>query len=207
MTVVEGENPAAAGEWPDGQGPLRADGPTEAETLIVDVAGFEGPLDLLLELARHHKIDLSRISMLALAEQYLAFIEGARRLQLAQEMPPGVVRHRVVRLVRHDQRHVAAGPRLHDQRAEQHLVRDEVRRHDHDAALGLLHHRDDALVQGVARTVGAAGHDLDLGITDLFSGAAHAIPLWVRISAPPTATGYLTDCGLVLCPVVEDAAE
>ena len=82
MTVVEGENPAAAGEWPDGQGPLRADGPTEAETLIVDVAGFEGPLDLLLELARHHKIDLSRISMLALAEQYLAFIEGARRLQL-----------------------------------------------------------------------------------------------------------------------------
>ena len=79
---VTGENRAAAGEWPDGQGPLRADASADAETLIVDVAGFEGPLDLLLELARHHKIDLSRISMLALAEQYLAFIEGARRLQL-----------------------------------------------------------------------------------------------------------------------------
>ncbi|MGA7268872.1 MAG: segregation/condensation protein A, partial [Aestuariivirga sp.] len=46
--------------------------------LIVDVGGFEGPLDLLLELARHHKIDLKQISILALAEQYLVFIENAR---------------------------------------------------------------------------------------------------------------------------------
>ncbi|MGH7187058.1 MAG: segregation and condensation protein A, partial [Pseudomonadota bacterium] len=52
------------------------------EALIVDVDGFEGPLDLLLELARHHKIDLARISILALAEQYLAFIEAARRVRL-----------------------------------------------------------------------------------------------------------------------------
>jgi segregation and condensation protein A len=50
--------------------------------LIVDVGGFEGPLDLLLELARHHKIDLKQISILALAEQYLTFIEKARRLHL-----------------------------------------------------------------------------------------------------------------------------
>jgi segregation and condensation protein A len=50
--------------------------------LIVDVAGFEGPLDLLLELARRQKVDISRISVLALAEQYLAFFETARRLRL-----------------------------------------------------------------------------------------------------------------------------
>ena len=56
----------------------RCRSPGDAESLIVDVAGFEGPLDLLLELARHHKIDLARISILALAEQYLAFIDSAR---------------------------------------------------------------------------------------------------------------------------------
>lgn len=50
--------------------------------LIVDVDGFEGPLDLLLELARRQKVDLARISILALAEQYLAFVEEARRLRL-----------------------------------------------------------------------------------------------------------------------------
>lgn len=55
--------------------------------LIVDVDGFEGPLDLLLELARRQKVDLARISILALAEQYLAFIEEARqtRLELAAD--------------------------------------------------------------------------------------------------------------------------
>src|SRR3954471_20237524 len=50
--------------------------------LLVDVDGFEGPLDLLLELARRQKADLARISILALAEQYLVFIEEARRLRL-----------------------------------------------------------------------------------------------------------------------------
>jgi segregation and condensation protein A len=52
------------------------------DLLVVDVGGFEGPLDLLLKLARDQKIDLSRISILALAEQYLQFIEAARRLRL-----------------------------------------------------------------------------------------------------------------------------
>jgi segregation and condensation protein A len=71
------------GDWPDGEGPLRRDPAEESgDTLIVDVRGFEGPLDLLLELARHHRVDLSQISILALAEQYLAFIERARKLQL-----------------------------------------------------------------------------------------------------------------------------
>jgi segregation and condensation protein A len=49
---------------------------------MVDVEGFEGPLDLLLMLARQQKVDLAKISVLALAEQYLAFIEAARKLRL-----------------------------------------------------------------------------------------------------------------------------
>lgn len=50
--------------------------------LVVDVAGFEGPLDLLLHLARSQKVDLSRISIVALVEQYLEFIEKVRALRL-----------------------------------------------------------------------------------------------------------------------------
>ncbi|GKX34018.1 MAG: segregation/condensation protein A [Rhizobiaceae bacterium MnEN-MB40S] len=50
--------------------------------LVVDTEGFEGPLDLLLHLARTQKVDLARISVLALAEQYLAFVERARQLRL-----------------------------------------------------------------------------------------------------------------------------
>src|ERR687883_1886594 len=56
---------------------------TEGEpALVVDVEGYEGPLDLLLTLARQQKVDLARISILALADQYLAFIEEARRVRL-----------------------------------------------------------------------------------------------------------------------------
>ena len=72
--------------WPDGEAPLRVEPAAvreaDSDTLIVELGGFEGPLDLLLELARHHKVDLKQISILKLAEQYLAFIEKARRLQL-----------------------------------------------------------------------------------------------------------------------------
>jgi segregation and condensation protein A len=50
--------------------------------LVVDVDGFEGPLDLLLDLARTQKVDIARISILALADQYLAYIEHIRRLRL-----------------------------------------------------------------------------------------------------------------------------
>ena len=53
-----------------------------AEALIVDVGAFEGPLDLLLTLSRTQKVDLRQISILALAEQYLAFVEQAKRLRL-----------------------------------------------------------------------------------------------------------------------------
>ena len=53
-----------------------------AEALIVDVDGFEGPLDLLLTLSRTQKVDLRAISILALAEQYLGFIERAKALRI-----------------------------------------------------------------------------------------------------------------------------
>ena len=53
-----------------------------ADQLVVDVAGYEGPLDLLLALARTQKVDLAGISVLALAEQYLAFVTEAQRLRL-----------------------------------------------------------------------------------------------------------------------------
>ena len=53
-----------------------------AEALIVDVDGFEGPLDLLLTLSRTQKVDLRTISVLKLAEQYLAFVEKARSLRI-----------------------------------------------------------------------------------------------------------------------------
>ena len=54
----------------------------EAEALIVDVDGFEGPLDLLLTLSRTQKVDLRRISVLQLAEQYLAFVRKAAALRI-----------------------------------------------------------------------------------------------------------------------------
>jgi segregation and condensation protein A len=55
---------------------------SDERALIVDVEGFEGPLDLLLTLARQQKVDLSKISILALADQYLAFIEQVRALRI-----------------------------------------------------------------------------------------------------------------------------
>src|SRR3954463_1229883 len=51
-------------------------------SLVVDVEGYEGPLDLLLTLARQQKVDLAKISILALADQYLTFIEAARKIRL-----------------------------------------------------------------------------------------------------------------------------
>lgn len=64
------------------EGPPR--GPVEADenTLIVDLDGFEGPLDVLLTLARNQKVDLTKISILKLAEQYLDFITQAKRMEL-----------------------------------------------------------------------------------------------------------------------------
>jgi len=55
---------------------------SDADSLELRLEGFEGPLDLLLDLARAQKVDLAKISILALVEQYLAVIEGARRVRL-----------------------------------------------------------------------------------------------------------------------------
>ncbi len=63
-------------EWEEG------DVTSSDEKLTVDVEGFEGPLDLLLELGRRQKVDLAKISILALAEQYLEFIEGVRKMRI-----------------------------------------------------------------------------------------------------------------------------
>ncbi|MEL7029150.1 MAG: ScpA family protein, partial [Pseudomonadota bacterium] len=78
--------PALTEAWVEG--PPRTEPQDEAiEALIVNIEGFEGPLDALLALARTQKVDLKRISILALAEQYLAFMEEAkaRRLELAAD--------------------------------------------------------------------------------------------------------------------------
>ena len=63
------------------------DAPPDDEVLYVDVTGYEGPLDLLLDLARRQKVDLGKISVLALAEQYLLFIETVRekRIEIAAD--------------------------------------------------------------------------------------------------------------------------
>ena len=63
--------------------PAPLDGAVEgADSLLLRLEGFEGPLDLLLDLARGQKVDLAKISILALVEQYLVVIEGARRIRL-----------------------------------------------------------------------------------------------------------------------------
>jgi segregation and condensation protein A len=54
----------------------------EPQQLVLDLDGYEGPIDLLLALAREQKVDLAKISILALADQYLDFIARQRRLQL-----------------------------------------------------------------------------------------------------------------------------
>lgn len=77
-----GTDPTAAEDW---SRPPR-DEPV-AEALIVDVEGYEGPLDLLLTLARNQKVDLARISIVELVDQYLAFVDRVRdgKLELAAD--------------------------------------------------------------------------------------------------------------------------
>jgi segregation and condensation protein A len=54
----------------------------QSDNLVLRLEGFEGPMDLLLDLARSQKVDLAKISILSLVDQYLAVIEGARRVRL-----------------------------------------------------------------------------------------------------------------------------
>ena len=74
-------SPDPSADW------LEAPPPPDDEVMYVDVGGYEGPLDLLLDLARRQKVDLSQISVLALAEQYLGFIETVRekRIEIAAD--------------------------------------------------------------------------------------------------------------------------
>jgi segregation and condensation protein A len=66
----------------DPAGPGAPDSPDNPDKLVVDLEGYEGPIDVLLALAREQKLDITRISILALAEQYIAFIAQARRVRL-----------------------------------------------------------------------------------------------------------------------------
>jgi segregation and condensation protein A len=66
-------------DWTDPRPPLDA---TSDEAFVLRLETYEGPIDLLLEQARLQKVDLTQISILALADQYLAFVERARRLSL-----------------------------------------------------------------------------------------------------------------------------
>jgi segregation and condensation protein A len=75
----EPRGPDMISDW-ENEDPRLDAGP--GDTLVVDVEGFEGPLDLLLALARTQKVDLAKISVLALAQQYLDFIAEASRLRL-----------------------------------------------------------------------------------------------------------------------------
>src|SRR5258707_15006064 len=62
-------------ELPRGEAP-------PADELVVDLDGYEGPIDVLLSLAREQKVDLTKISILQLADQYLAFISAAHQMRL-----------------------------------------------------------------------------------------------------------------------------
>jgi segregation and condensation protein A len=55
----------------------------DGEALIIDIDGYEGPMHLLLELAKKQKVDLLKLSVLELADQYLAFVQQARRINFA----------------------------------------------------------------------------------------------------------------------------
>ncbi|MGD9784502.1 MAG: ScpA family protein [Hyphomicrobiaceae bacterium] len=76
MSTDDAGSTVEADDWTADEGGAGEDG------LRVDVEGFEGPLDLLLALARTQKVDLSRISIVALVDQYLSFIAEAKRLRL-----------------------------------------------------------------------------------------------------------------------------
>ncbi len=77
--MIEDEGQQAIEAW---TAPGPDDAASAAEALVIDIEGFEGPLDLLLALARTQKVDLARISVLALVEQYLAYIHEAQRIKL-----------------------------------------------------------------------------------------------------------------------------
>ena len=91
--MADGENiqfaAMSGGEGEDAfDAPVRVTTTDEAiDALVVNIEGYEGPLDVLLDLARHQKVDIRKISMVALVDQYLLFVEAAkeRNLELAAD--------------------------------------------------------------------------------------------------------------------------
>jgi segregation and condensation protein A len=79
MTETTTQGGTGADDW---DAPGLDDMPAASEAFVVDIEGFEGPLDLLLALARTQKVDLARISILSLVEQYLGFIAEAQQLKI-----------------------------------------------------------------------------------------------------------------------------
>lgn len=79
MMGAAGETSTAPEHWGE---PERTEEVAPGEAFIVDLEGFEGPLDLLLALARIQKVDLARISISALVTQYLSYIQEAQKLRL-----------------------------------------------------------------------------------------------------------------------------
>src|SRR5258708_1376637 len=80
ISAVESPEPdfeASVDAWEAAEDAIGTD-----EAMVVSLDGFEGPLDVLLALARTQKVDLAKISVLALAEQYLVFINEAHKLRL-----------------------------------------------------------------------------------------------------------------------------
>jgi len=80
MEILPGAPEQAGGQDEDWDGIAEAAGSTKA--LYLEIEGWEGPLDLLLDLARRQKVDLRRISILELVDQYLTYIEEAEALRL-----------------------------------------------------------------------------------------------------------------------------
>jgi len=81
-TAAQDNEPADASGDAFEEGGMRVEVAVAQDGLVVDIDGFEGPLDVLLALARTQKVDLSKIAILPLAEQYLEFINEAKRLEL-----------------------------------------------------------------------------------------------------------------------------
>ena len=79
MSNTSATNKATPDLW---ESPVPVDRTLSDPDFTVDVDGFEGPLDLLLAMARTQKVDLAKISILQLAEQYLEFVEKVRKLRL-----------------------------------------------------------------------------------------------------------------------------
>ncbi len=81
------EHALMGGESEPFDAPVRVPSGDAIDALVVNIEGYEGPLDVLLDLARHQKVDIRKISMVALVDQYLLFVDAAkaRNLELAAD--------------------------------------------------------------------------------------------------------------------------